>query len=55
METSKEEEVKRVIKAALLVVGAGPVDSAIVNMKRPGVFVGVFKDRKMLMELGYFR
>ena len=44
-ETSEEEELERLLKGALLVVGAGAVESAVVKAKRLGVFVEVLKDR----------
>ena len=45
METSKEEEVERTLKAAPLAVYPGVVEAAGVNAKLPGVFVEVLKYR----------
>ena len=42
---SKEEEVERIIKAALPVLVSGVVEEDRVNVKHPGVFVGVLKYR----------
>ena len=39
VETSKEEEVERILKSALLALGSGTVELAGVNAKRPGVFM----------------
>ena len=53
METSEEEEVDRVLKAALLTVGAAVVESAEANVKCPGVFVEVLKSGTRFMELDW--
>ena len=45
VEMSKEEEVECILKAALLAVGSGMVESAGVNANHMGVFLEVLKDR----------
>ena len=44
-ETSEEEEVERILKAALLAVGAGAVEVAGVNAKHLGMFMHSLKYR----------
>ena len=52
METSNEEEVERLIKAAPLPVGAGEVEAAGVNVKCLGVFMEVLEYTKIFKEVG---
>ena len=49
--TAYKEEVKYVIEAVPLAVGAGAVDLSGGREKHPGVFVEVWRYRKRFMEL----
>ena len=46
---------ERILKATLIVAGIGVEESSGVNVKTPGIFVEVLKDRKILIELDYCR
>ena len=49
--TAHKEELERVLEATVIAVGAGAVESAGGKVKRPGVFVEIFRGRRGFLEV----